>query len=57
MGCKELKASVYLQGLIDAYMINIFHGRHLNDAMHIMLHKYGAYFHIVLSELFFETIT
>lgn len=53
MGCKELKASVYLQGLIDADMINIFHARHLIDAMHIMLHKYGAYSQFCFHKLFF----
>jgi hypothetical protein len=56
MGCKELKASVYFQGLIDIDMMNIFHVRHQNDAMHFTKHKYGAYFHIDFSELFFETI-
>lgn len=56
MGCKELKASVYHQGHIDIDMMNIFDVRHQNNALHFMQHKYGAYFHIVFSELFFETM-
>ncbi len=56
MGCKELKASVYLQSHIDIDMMNIFDVRHQNNALHFMQHKYGAYFHIAFSELFFETM-